>query len=45
MDKLDHVDGLELAIDADCQAFVGKLIDDVEHSILAAIMGTVLTKS
>ena len=39
---VDHIDGLELAIDADRQAFVGKLIDDVEHAVLAAIMGTTL---
>ena len=39
---IDHVDGLELAIDADRQALVGKLIDDVEHAVLAAIMGTIL---
>ena len=39
---VDHVDGLELAIDADRQALVSKLIDDVEHAVLAAIMGTIL---
>ena len=39
---VDHVDGLELAVDADRQAFMGELVDDVEHAVLASIMGAVL---
>jgi hypothetical protein len=41
---VDHVDGLKRAIDTDRQAFVGKLINDVEHAVLAAIMGTILNE-
>ena len=39
---VDHVDGLELAVDADRQALMGELIDDIEHAVLASIMGAVL---
>jgi hypothetical protein len=35
---VDHIDELKLAIDPDGHAFTGELIDDVEHSILPAIM-------
>ena len=31
--NIDHIDGLELAGHPDCQAFMGELVDDVEHSI------------
>jgi hypothetical protein len=39
--NINHVEGLELAIDADRQAFVGELVDDVEHPVLPSIMGPV----
>ena len=39
---VDHVDRLELAIDADRQAFMGELVDDVEHPVFAALMGAIL---
>ena len=39
---IDHIDGLELAGDLDRQAFVGKLVDHIEHAILASIVGAVL---
>ncbi len=39
---VDHVDRLELAIDADRQAFVRELVDHVEHAVFPAIMGAVL---
>ena len=42
--NIDHIDGLELAGHPDCQAFMGELIDDVEHSIFPAIVGAVLDK-
>jgi hypothetical protein len=42
--NVDHVDGLKLAGDADHQAFVGKLVEHVEHPIPASIMGAVLDK-
>jgi hypothetical protein len=39
---VDYIDRLELASDADRQAFVGELIEHVEHPILASIVGAVL---
>jgi len=30
---VDHIDRLEFAIDADCQALVGELVDDVERAV------------
>ena len=42
--RIDHIDGLELAGDPDRQAFVGELVDHVEHAILPSIMGAVLDK-
>ena len=39
---VDHVDGLELAVDPDRQALMGELIDDVEHAVLAPVMRAVL---
>src|ERR1017187_2569441 len=41
-ESIDDVDGLELAIDADRQALMGELVDDVEHAVPPAIMGAVL---
>jgi hypothetical protein len=39
---VDHIDGLELAGASDRQAFMGKLIDDIEHSVLPSIVGAIL---
>src|SRR6266481_3484043 len=39
---VDHVDRLELAGDTDRQAFMGELVEHVEHPILASVMGAVL---
>jgi hypothetical protein len=33
-DNASHVGGLELPVDPDGQAFVGELVDEVEHAIL-----------
>jgi hypothetical protein len=41
---VDYVDRLELAIDADRQAFVSKLVDDVEHAVLPSLVGAVLNE-
>src|SRR5215468_4058466 len=35
---------LKLAGDTDCQAFVGKLVNDIEHPISAPIVGAILDK-
>ena len=40
--NVDHINRLKLAGDTDCQAFVGELVEHVEHSILASIVGAVL---
>ena len=40
--NVDHIDRLELAGDTDRQAFVGELVEHVEHPILASVMGAVL---
>jgi hypothetical protein len=42
--NVDHIDRLELAGDTDRQAFMGELIEHVEHAILASIVGAVLDK-
>ena len=39
---IDHIDGVELAGDPDRQAFVGELVDHIEHPIFASIVGAVL---
>ena len=39
---IDHIDGLELAGDPDRQAFVGELVDHIEHSVFASCVGAVL---
>ena len=41
---VDHIDGLELAGDPDRQAFVGELVDHIEHAIFPSIVGAVLDK-
>src|SRR5262245_9238952 len=42
--NVDHIDRLELAGDTDRQAFMGELVEHVEHPILASIVGAVLDK-
>ena len=39
---VDDVGRVELAIDADCKAFPGELVDDVEHAESPAIVGPTL---
>ena len=41
---VDHIDRLQLPIDADRQAFMGELVDHVEHAVLPSVMGAVLDK-
>jgi len=43
-ENIDYIDGLELAGDPDRQAFVGKLIDHIEHAIFPSIVGPILDK-
>ena len=40
--RIDDVDGFEPAGDADGQALMGELVDDVEHADSASIMGAIL---
>src|SRR5215813_12816896 len=40
--NVDPIDGLELAGDTDRQAFMGELVEHVEHPIFASVMGAVL---
>ena len=40
--NVDHIDRFELAGDTDRQAFMGELVEHVEHPILASVMGAVL---
>jgi hypothetical protein len=39
--NIDHIEGLEFAIDADRQTFMGELVDNVEHPVFPSIMGPV----
>ena len=41
-ERIDDVDGFEPAGDADGQALMGELVDDVEHADSASIMGAIL---
>jgi hypothetical protein len=41
---VDHIDRLELAGNTDRQAFMGELVEHVEHPILASIVGAFLDK-
>ena len=41
-EHVDDVDRLQPSVDTDGQAFMGKLVDDVEHAILSPVMGTIL---
>src|SRR5499427_9319306 len=43
-ENVDDIDCFELAGDTDRQAFVGKLVNDIEHPISASIVGAVLDK-
>src|SRR5262245_27264684 len=43
-ENVDDTDCFELASDTDRQAFVGKLVNDIEHPISASIVGAVLDK-
>src|ERR1700747_2916180 len=40
--KVDIIDRLEIAADADRQAFMGVLVGKIEHPIFASVMGAVL---
>ena len=40
--NVDHIDRLELAGDTDRQTFVAELVEHVEHSVLATIVGAIL---
>ena len=40
--NVDHIDRLELAGDTDRQTFVGKLVEHVEHPVLASLVGAIL---
>ena len=40
--NVDHIDGFQPAIDADCQALMRELVDHVEHAVLSPIMGSIL---
>ena len=41
-ENVDDIDCFELAGDTDRQAFVGKLVNDIEHPISASVVGAVL---
>jgi hypothetical protein len=41
-EHVDHIDGLQLAIDANGQAFMGELVDDVEHPVFPPVMGSIV---
>jgi hypothetical protein len=42
--NVDHIDRLELTGDTDRQAFMGELVEHVEHPILASVVGAVFDK-
>jgi hypothetical protein len=42
--NVDHINRLKLAGDTDRQAFVGELVNDIEHPISAPIVGAILDK-
>ncbi len=39
---VDNTHRLEFAIDADCQALMGELVDDVERAVPAAMVSAIL---
>ena len=41
---IDHIHGLEPSLDADRNALVGELVDDVERAVVSPIVGSVLDK-
>jgi hypothetical protein len=41
-ENIDYIDGFELAGNPDREAFVGKLVDHIEHAILPPILRVVL---
>jgi hypothetical protein len=43
-EHVDDIDRLQPSVDADRQAFMRELVDDVEHAILSPVMGAVLDK-
>src|SRR6478735_8229611 len=43
-EHVDDIDRLQPSVDADRQAFMRELVDDVEHTILSPVMGAVLDK-
>lgn len=43
-EHVDDIDRPQLSVDADRQAFMRELVDDVEHAILSPVMGAVLDK-
>ena len=40
--NVDHIDRLKLAVDTDRQAFMGELVEHVEHPVPASIVGAIL---
>src|SRR5277367_6500465 len=42
--RIDYIDGLELAGNPDRQTFMGELLNHVEHAILPSIVGAILNK-
>ncbi len=43
-EHVDDIDRLQPSVDADRQAFMRELVDDVEHAIFSPIMSAVLDK-
>ena len=43
-ERVDHVDGFQLASDPDRQAFPGELVDYIEHSEAPSVVGAVLNE-
>lgn len=43
-EHIDDVDGFQLPVDTNGQTFMGKLVDDVQHSVFLAFMRAILDK-
>lgn len=43
-EHVDDVDRLQPAINADRQALMGELVDDVQHPVFSPVMGAILDK-
>src|SRR5215207_1103882 len=43
-ERVDHVDGFQLASDPDRQAFPGELVDYIEHAEAPSVVGAILDK-